>query len=134
MANSFNAHRLLHLAKKHNLSDSLEELLFKAYLTEGKNINDLLTLSKLGLAGLEFKAIEAVLKSDVYAKEVKADILEAQSIGVQGVPFCFDNKYAVSGAQHVETFVKTLEKYGASLSQNQRFCPQPMPIGPDGCN
>jgi predicted DsbA family dithiol-disulfide isomerase len=33
------------------------------------------------------------LKSDVYAKEVKADILEAQSIGVQGVPFCFDNKY-----------------------------------------
>jgi protein disulfide-isomerase len=64
MANSFNAHRLLHLAKKHNLSDSLEELLFKAYLTERKNINDLLTLSKLGLAGLEFKAIEAVLKSD----------------------------------------------------------------------
>jgi protein disulfide-isomerase len=46
----------------------------------------LLTLSKLGLeAGLEFKAIEAVLKSDVYAKE--RDILEAQSIGVQGVPF-----------------------------------------------
>jgi protein disulfide-isomerase len=26
MANSFNAHRLLHLAKKHNLSDALEEL------------------------------------------------------------------------------------------------------------
>jgi protein disulfide-isomerase len=50
MANSFNAHRLLHLAKKHNLS-ALEELLFKAYLTEGKNINDLLTLSKLGLEG-----------------------------------------------------------------------------------
>jgi protein disulfide-isomerase len=96
MANSFNAHRLLHLAKKHNLSDSLEELLFKAYLTEGKNINDLLTLSKLGLeAGLEFKTIEAVLKSDVYAKKLR-DILEAQSIGVQGVPFCFDNKYAVS--------------------------------------
>ena len=34
-----------------------------------------------------------------------------QSIGVQGVPFfVFDNKYAISGAQHVETFVKTLEK------------------------
>jgi predicted DsbA family dithiol-disulfide isomerase len=112
MANSFNAHRLLHLAKKHNLSDELEELLFKAYLTEGKNINDLLTLSKLGLeAGLEFKAIEAVLQSDAYAKDVKDDIIEAQSIGVQGVPFfVFDNKYAVSGAQQVETFVKTLEK------------------------
>jgi predicted DsbA family dithiol-disulfide isomerase len=112
MANSFNAHRLLHLAKKHNLSDALKELLFKAYLTEGKDVNNLLTLSKLGLeVGLDFKEIEAVLQSDVYAKEVKDDIIEAQSIGVQGVPFfVFDNKYAVSGAQHVETFVKTLEK------------------------
>jgi protein disulfide-isomerase len=36
MANSFNAHRLLHLAKKHNKSNELEELLFKAYLTDGK--------------------------------------------------------------------------------------------------
>jgi protein disulfide-isomerase len=31
MANSFNAHRLLHLAKKYNKSNELEELLFKAY-------------------------------------------------------------------------------------------------------
>jgi protein disulfide-isomerase len=28
-ANSFNAHRLLHLAKKYNKSNELEELLFK---------------------------------------------------------------------------------------------------------
>jgi protein disulfide-isomerase len=35
----------------------------------------------------------------------------AQNVGVQGVLFfVFDNKYAVSGAQHIETFVKTLEK------------------------
>jgi protein disulfide-isomerase len=34
MANSFNA-RLLHLAKKYNKSNELEEL-FKAYLTDGK--------------------------------------------------------------------------------------------------
>ncbi|MBU2060939.1 MAG: DsbA family oxidoreductase, partial [Bacteroidetes bacterium] len=40
MANSFNAHRLLHLAKKNNLSDAMEETLFKAYLTDGENVND----------------------------------------------------------------------------------------------
>jgi protein disulfide-isomerase len=34
MANSFNAHRLLHLAKKYNKSNELEELLF--HLTDGK--------------------------------------------------------------------------------------------------
>jgi predicted DsbA family dithiol-disulfide isomerase len=112
MANSFNAHRLLHLAKKHNKSNELEELLFKAYLTDGKNINNLDTLSELGIeAGLDKNEIETVLHSDAYAEAVKQDIEMAQNVGVQGVPFfVFDNKYAVSGAQHVETFVKTLEK------------------------
>jgi hypothetical protein len=36
-------------------------------------------------------------------------------IGVQGVPFfVFDNKYAVSGAQH-ETFVKTGKSMGQGI-------------------
>jgi protein disulfide-isomerase len=78
------------------------------------------------------------LKSDVYAKEVK-QILEAQSIGVQGVPFfVFDNKYAVSGAQHVETFVKNFRK----VWEEGKFISKPTLLpttdadscGPDGCN
>ena len=112
LANSFHAHRLLHLAKKYNLANELEELLFKAYLTDGKNVNDLDTLSKLGKeVGIDSEEIKQVLESNEYAKEVQQDIEQAQAIGVQGVPFfVFDNKYAVSGAQHVETFVNTLEK------------------------
>ncbi|WP_371568895.1 DsbA family oxidoreductase [Flavobacterium frigidarium] len=112
MANSFNAHRLLHLAKKNNLSDAMEETLFKAYLTDGENVNDSETLKRLGLhVGLKADELEALLSSDQFANEVKADITMAQNIGVQGVPFfVFDNKYAVSGAQHVETFVQTLDK------------------------
>ena len=90
LANSLHAHRLLHLAKKHNLANDLEELLFKAYLTDGKNINDLNTLKGLGLeVGLNAQAIDAVLYSDAYTTEVQQDIKEAQSIGVQGVPFFF---------------------------------------------
>jgi protein disulfide-isomerase len=112
LANSLNAHRLLHLAKKHDLSNELEELLFKAYLTDGKNVNDLRTLELLGLEiGLDKDAIEKVLHSDIYAKEVRQDQEEAQAIGVTGVPFfVFDNKYAVSGAQPTDVFLKTLEK------------------------
>ena len=112
MANSLHAHRLLHLAKKYKLANDLEELLFKAYLTDGKNINDLDILRALGLEiGLNAESIDEVLHSNAYANEVQQDSIEAQAIGVQGVPFfVFDNKYAVSGAQHVETFVKTLEK------------------------
>ena len=112
LANSHHAHRLLHLAKKHHLANELEELLFKAYLTEGKDLNNLNTLSEIGIeVGLEAKAVAQVLHSDDYSKEVKQDIQEANTIGVQGVPFfVFDNKYAISGAQPATTFLQTLEK------------------------
>ena len=140
MANSLNAHRLLHLAKKFNLANDLEELLFKTYLTDGLNINDLATLKDLGVKiGLNSQDIDEVLNSDIYAKDVASDILEAQSIGVQGVPFyVFDNKYAVSGAQHVDTFITTLEK----VWKEGNFVAKPIVLntilgdscGIDGCN
>ncbi|MEL1240569.1 DsbA family oxidoreductase [Flavobacterium flavipallidum] len=112
MANSLNAHRLLHLAKKQQLGSELKELLFKAYFTDGKDVNDEETLQKLGQqAGLDSESITLALNSNAFTDEVQQDILSAQQIGIQGVPFfVFDNKYAVSGAQHTETFVKTLEK------------------------
>lgn len=112
LTNSHNAHRLLHLAKKHQLGNELKEQLLKAYLTDGKNVNDLETLSNLGqLVGLDKTSVEEVLHSDAFSNEVKQDIATAQKIGVQGVPFfVFDNKYAISGAQPVEVFLETLEK------------------------
>jgi len=123
MANSFNAHRLLHLAKKYHKANELEELLFKAYLTDGKNVNDSQTLTDLAKeVGLAETEIENVLLSDLYAADVKKDIETAQQIGVQGVPFfVFDNKYAISGAQHVETFVKTLEKVWEEGDYNSKI-------------
>ena len=89
----------------------MEEVFFKAYFTEGRDLNDTETLielaSKAGLPANEVK--EVVQNEDLYLKEVKADIDEAQEIGVQGVPFfVFDRKYAISGAQPVETFVQTI--------------------------
>ncbi|KIX22374.1 DSBA oxidoreductase [Flavobacterium sp. 316] len=111
LANSHNAHRLLHLAKAHKLGNELKEQLLKAYLTDGKNVDDLETLSTLGQqVGLEKETVEEVLHSDAYSDEVKNDIAMAQQIGVQGVPFfVFDNKYAISGAQPEEVFLQTLE-------------------------
>ncbi len=112
LANSLNAHRLLHLAKEHKLSNEVKELLFKAYLTDGKNVNDWDTLKEIGLeAGLETAEIEQLINSKDYTKEVLQDQQQAQAIGVTGVPFfVFDNKYAVSGAQSTDVFLKTLEK------------------------
>ncbi|QHS55673.1 DsbA family oxidoreductase [Mucilaginibacter sp. 14171R-50] len=112
VANSFNAHRFSHLAKKHGLGDAAEEALFKAYFTDGKNIDDTDTLAELGTAiGLDAAEIKQVLAADTYADEVKHDIAEAQYLGIKGVPFfVMNSKYAVSGAQAVPVFTQTLEK------------------------
>jgi protein disulfide-isomerase len=112
LANSHHAHRLLHLAKKHHLANELEELLFKAYLTDGKDLNNLNTLAELGIeVGLEAETVAQVIQSNTYSNEVKQDIEEANTIGVRGVPFfVFDNKYALSGAQPASVFLETLEK------------------------
>ena len=112
IANSFDAHRVIQLAKKYNLTNEVEERFFKAYFTEGAIMSDHATLLQLAVeAGLKQEEVQAVLDSDEYALEVKADIAEAQQIGVRGVPFfVFNRKYAVSGAQDTQVFLETLKR------------------------
>jgi predicted DsbA family dithiol-disulfide isomerase len=112
VANSFKAHRLLHLAKQNQVQNECEEKLFEAYFIYGKNIDDNDVLLELGLSlGIHSDAILDMLSSDAFAIDVESDIYQAQQIGVQGVPFfVFDNKYAISGAQQSETFLAALYK------------------------
>ena len=112
VANSWDAHRVIQLAKKQGLGDAIEERFFKAYFTEGKDMADRATLVQLGKeVGLDEARVEAVLESDEFANEVRADIQRAQTIGVSGVPFfVFNDKYAVSGAQPSGVFLETLQK------------------------
>jgi protein disulfide-isomerase len=113
ISNSLTAHRIIHLAKAKKLGDKMEEIFFKAYFTEGKDLNDASTLIELGIqAGLGSDEVKEVVQNEnLYLKDVKDDIKEAQEIGVQGVPFfVFDRKYAVSGAQPVEAFVNTIKE------------------------
>ena len=112
VANSFNAHRFSHFAKKYGLGPEAEEQLFKAYFTDGKNIDDPETLIELGREiGLDTAETKEILESSAYADEVKQDIDEAKYLGIQGVPFfVLNNKYAVSGAQAVPVFEEALNK------------------------
>ena len=113
ISNSLTAHRIIHLAKTKNLGDEMEEIFFKAYFTEGRDLNDKQTLIELGTkAGLDTKEVQEVVENDdLYLNDVHADIHEANQIGVQGVPFfVFDRKYAVSGAQPIEAFVQTIKE------------------------
>lgn len=113
ISNSLEAHRIIHLAKTKNLGDEMEEIFFRAYFTEGRDLNDGPTLLELGeKAGLKKEEVLEVLQNEhLYLKDVEHDIKEAQEIGVQGVPFfVFDRKYAISGAQPVEAFVNTINE------------------------
>jgi len=112
IANSFDAHRVIQLAKKNNLTDELEERFFKAYFTEGELMSDHITLIRLATeAGLPTEEVIQVLKTDQYSKDVINDGAEARQLGVRGVPyFIMDRKYAVSGAQDSSVFKETLQK------------------------
>lgn len=112
VANSFDAHRLSHFAKKNQVGNELEELIFKAYFTDGKDVSDHQVLVELALeVGLDESETRSILASNAFADEVRFDIEESRNIGVRGVPFfVFDRKLAVSGAQPEELFIETLEK------------------------
>ncbi|WDF56613.1 DsbA family oxidoreductase [Mucilaginibacter sp. KACC 22063] len=112
VANSFNAHRLLQLAKQHNLGDQAEEQLFKSYFTLGKNIDDMDTLVEIGqAAGLEEDEIRKILSGKELSDDVHHDLREAEELGIRAVPFFVINrKYAVSGAQPEPVFADALQK------------------------
>lgn len=111
IANSFDAHRLIQLAKIYDLGDAAEEVLFKAYFTEGINISDRNALIQAGVSiGLDRNQVEEMLNSDAFSENVKADGLQAGRLGIRGVPFFLINgRLAVSGAQSPAIFLNTLQ-------------------------
>jgi len=110
--NSLDAHRLIHLAAKHNLQSEMKERLQKAYFTEGKVVSDLETLVCLAVdVGLNAEETRQILGSDSYLDAVRADQERAQELGIQGVPFfLLEEKFAVSGAQPTELFTTALHR------------------------
>ncbi|KLT64624.1 DsbA family protein [Pedobacter sp. BMA] len=109
-ANTFNAHRLIHLAAKHNLQDAAEEKLFEAHFVQSKNVADEAVLVDIAVEiGLDQSEAKEVLKSNQFAEAVRYDIYESQNLGIRGVPyFVMDRKYGISGAQPVQAFEDAL--------------------------
>jgi predicted DsbA family dithiol-disulfide isomerase len=106
--NSFDAHRLLQLAKDRGRQDEMKERLMRAYFTEGEAISDAETLVRLAL---EVGIDPTPLKGGGYAEAVREDELLARRIGIQGVPFfVLNRRYGVSGAQPPELLLEALAK------------------------
>lgn len=132
IVNSFNAHRMIQLAKTKGLGDAAEERLFLAYFTEGKNFGSAEVLVELGKdIGLTEAEVLTALSDDAYAYKVKQDIQEAQQLGINAVPFfVFDRKYAVSGAQPPQAFLETLKRSFSEWRKENPASPFEVSNGP----
>jgi predicted DsbA family dithiol-disulfide isomerase len=132
--NTFDAHRLVHLGLVNGKQDEVKERLFAAYMTEGELISDPNTLARIaGEAGLSEDEASAMLASDTYVREVRADEALANELGITGVPFyVLGGKYAVSGAQPPELFFQGLTK-AWDEAVTEAPLQEGAACGPDGC-
>lgn len=111
--NTFNAHRIIHLAQSKGLGNVAQEAFFHAYMTEGMPIGERETVedvaSRIGLAHTE---VEFVLDSEEFADFVRHDEKIAhEQLQVNGVPFfVFDQRIALSGAQPREIFLQAMQQ------------------------
>lgn len=136
--NTFDAHRVLHLAADRGLQTQVKDRFLRGYFTEGAAIGLPEEVERLAVdAGLDRDEVAAVLESDAYAAEVRADEEDARRLGATGVPFfVFDGRYAVGGAQPPEVMLQVLERCWEerrpavevlATAESGEVC------GPDGC-
>lgn len=115
--NSFDAHRLIHLAASRGAQGAMKERLMRAYFTEGEAIADPAVLARLGVEiGLDEADARRMLAGSDLADEVRRDEETAQSLGITGVPFfVIEGKWGISGAQPKEVFSEALDSIWAEL-------------------
>ncbi|RNF38525.1 DsbA family oxidoreductase [Planococcus salinus] len=126
-ANTLAAHRLVKWAESLGKDAEMTENLLHGYFIEARNVGNTEVLLDIAeISGLPREEAQRVLSSDQFTEDVETDISEAGQIGVQGVPFFVVNrKYAISGAQPVESFVEALEQ----IAEEEGIRPALKPMG-----
>jgi predicted DsbA family dithiol-disulfide isomerase len=117
--NTFNGHRLIWLAEQYGVQHEVANELFKAYFTEGRNMNDTAVLKEIGIAaGIPAERLEGFFESEEGKQEVREMEAFAQSAGITGVPaFVINDQYLVSGAQPAETFLNVFKQVAPTIQK-----------------
>jgi len=113
--NTFDGHRLVHLAAHHGLENEMKERLLRAFHAEREPIGDHATLKRLAAdVDLPADEVDDLLAGDQFAADVREDEQLAAQLGIQGVPcFVVDRKYGVTGAQPAEQLLAMLDRAAA---------------------
>ena len=112
LGSTFDAHRLAQAARGTAIEEALVKRLFAAYFTDGELLSDHAVLRRAAAAaGMAPDLAAAVLTGDAHVADVRQDEAVAHEMGVTGVPyFVFNGKWAVPGAQDVDTLVRALDR------------------------
>jgi predicted DsbA family dithiol-disulfide isomerase len=110
--NTRRAHALIARAGEIGLGNEMAEELFRAYFEDGADVGDPATLiSSATTVGMDEGMARAVIDDDEIRQAVAALEARATQMGVSGVPFfIIEEKFAVSGAQPVETWKQVLNE------------------------
>ena len=86
--------------------------MFEAYWQQARSIEDRDVLREIAVSvGLDADLFMAALESPELDAAVSADILQAQQLGISGVPaLVFENKYLVSGAQPYDVLAEVADR------------------------
>ncbi len=119
VVNTLPAHRVLQLALADHgpeLQVNLMRRLFRTHFAEGANVAEPDVLAEVGTAaGMHGARIRELLAGDEGLGEVESQIIKAQELGVRAVPtFVFGGRYALQGAQPIETFQQVLRTVAAA--------------------
>ena len=115
--NTIDAHRLIRWAASagDDVQHRITQALFSANFEKGENISDHDVLARIaGENGMDETVVRSLLASDADVDAVRAEIEQAQAMGVTGVPcFLLDGKYAVMGAQDADVLADAIRQVAA---------------------
>jgi predicted DsbA family dithiol-disulfide isomerase len=115
--NTLDAHRLIRWALGAGVQDEVVERLFQLYFEQGRDIGDRALLVEVAReSGMDGDVVASLLAEDFDVEAVQAEIAQAQSVGVTGVPFfIFASRLGVPGAQGADVLAKAIAQARASL-------------------
>ena len=134
--NTFDGHRLIHLAAEHGLQVEMKERLMHAYFTENALVSDHDTLLALRRRGRPAggRGPRGPADRALRRRGPRRRARRAVSAGISAVPcFVIDRKYGASGAQDPTVLLQFLEHGWSESHPAIQVVAEGDACGPDGC-
>ncbi|MBZ9810731.1 DsbA family protein [Mesorhizobium sp. BR1-1-9] len=121
--NTLDAHRVIRWAGAagEDVQNRLVRRLFQLNFEEGANIGDHAVLVEAAReTGMDASVVETLLPTDADVEAVRTEIATASRMGISGVPcFLLEGKYAVMGAQDVDTLADAIRQVAAAKARGE---------------